>query len=44
MAYYMLARGGLEEDRVKAIEGVADREPKLPDDPEAAANRRIESC
>ena len=42
MAYYMLARGGLEEDRVKAIEGVADRAPKIADDPEAAANRRIE--
>ena len=42
MAYYMLTRGGLDENRVKAIEGVADRDPKLPDDPEAAANRRIE--
>ncbi len=42
MAYYMLTRGGLKETRVKGIEGVADRDPKLPDDPEAAANRRIE--
>ena len=42
MAYYMLLRGGLDEDRVSAIEGFADRRPKLPDDPEAAANRRIE--
>ena len=42
MAYYMLTRGGLDEARVKGIEGIADRDPKLPDDPEAAANRRIE--
>jgi len=42
MAYYMLARGGLDEGRVKAIEGVADRAPKIAEDPEAAANRRIE--
>ncbi|MEF2550850.1 MotB family protein [Aurantimonas sp. A2-1-M11] len=42
MAYYMLTRGGLEENRVKAIEGVADRAPKIAEDPEAAANRRIE--
>lgn len=42
MAYYMLLRGGLDEARVTAIEGMADRRPKLPDDPEAAANRRIE--
>ena len=42
MAYYMLTRGGLDEARVKGIEGVADRDPKLPGSPEAAANRRIE--
>ena len=42
MAYYMLARGGLDESRVKAIEGFADREPKDPANPEAAINRRIE--
>ena len=42
MAFYMLTRGGLNEARVKGIEGVADRDPKLPDEPEAAANRRIE--
>ncbi len=42
MAYYMLTRGGLDQSRVKGIEGVADRDPKLPDDPEAASNRRIE--
>ncbi|NDW04883.1 MotB family protein [Jiella pacifica] len=42
MAYYMLARGGLDEARVKAIEGFADRELKDPKNPEAAINRRIE--
>ncbi|WP_246333124.1 MotB family protein [Aureimonas mangrovi] len=42
MAYYMLLRGGLDENRVTAIEGFADRRLKLPEDPEGAANRRIE--
>jgi len=42
MAYYMLARGGLDEERVKSIEGFADRKPRVADDPEAAINRRIE--
>ncbi|WAP67509.1 MotB family protein [Jiella pelagia] len=42
MAYYMLARGGLDETRVKAIEGFADRDPKDPKNPDAAINRRIE--
>ena len=42
MAYYMLTRGGFDETRIKSIEGVADRDPKYPDDPEAAGNRRIE--
>ena len=40
--FYMLTRGGLDESRVTGIEGVADRDPKLPSDPEASANRRIE--
>lgn len=40
--FYMLVRGGLDEKRVTGIEGVADRDPKLPTDPDAAANRRIE--
>ena len=39
---FVFLRGGLDEARVSAIEGMADRRPKLPDDPEAAANRRIE--
>lgn len=42
MAYYMLVRGGLEETRVEAIEGYAERRLKVPADPEAAENRRIE--
>ena len=41
-AQYMLVRGGLDEGRIRRIEGMADREPRVPDDPAAAANRRIE--
>lgn len=42
MAQYMLIRGGLDESRIGAIEGFADRRPKVPKDPLAAENRRIE--
>lgn len=42
MAYYMLVRGGIDEKRVERIEGYADRELKVPNDPQAAENRRIE--
>ncbi|CAN5195491.1 hypothetical protein BH10PSE9_BH10PSE9_12000 [soil metagenome] len=42
MAHYMLTRGGLEESRIVAIEGRADRDLKDPRDPLAAQNRRIE--
>ncbi|HML27322.1 MAG TPA: OmpA family protein [Hyphomicrobium sp.] len=42
MAYYMLLRGGIDESRLIAIEGRADRDPKLPSDTLAAANRRID--
>ncbi|MFT3732431.1 MAG: MotB family protein [Hyphomicrobium sp.] len=42
MAYYMLLRGGVDEARVVAIEGRADRDPKVPSDTLAAANRRID--
>lgn len=42
MAYYMLVRGGIDEKRVERIEGYADRDLKVPNDPEAAENRRIE--
>lgn len=42
IAYHMLARGGVGEQRIERIEGHANRQPKTPDDPKAAANRRIE--
>lgn len=42
MAYYMLVRGGIPETRFVAIEGRADRDPKVPTDTEAAQNRRID--
>lgn len=42
MAYYMLTRGGLDEKRVVRIEGYADHDLKVKDDPFAAENRRIE--
>ena len=42
LAQYMLVRGGLDEKRIRRVEGVADREPRLPDDPQAPENRRIE--
>lgn len=42
MAYYMLARGGVDEKRFDSIEGRADRDLKMPADPNAAENRRIE--
>ena len=37
----LLAEAGLPEGRVKRVTGVADRDPLLPADPLAAANRRI---
>ena len=42
MAYFMLVRGGLDENRFERIEGHADRSLKVASDPEAAQNRRIE--
>ncbi|MGX1169468.1 chemotaxis protein MotB [Bradyrhizobium sp. USDA 372] len=42
MAYYMLVRSGVDVRRIEHIEGYADRRPKLPNDPAAAQNRRIE--
>ena len=42
MAHYMLVRGGVDEQRIEKIEGYADRRLKTPQDPMAAANRRIE--
>ena len=42
MAYYMLVRGGLDEKRVERVEGYADRKLKVPNNPLADENRRIE--
>lgn len=42
VAYYMLVRGGVPETRFESIEGRADRALKIPSDPYAAENRRIE--
>ncbi|MGN6549676.1 MAG: MotB family protein [Pararhizobium sp.] len=41
-AYYMLVNGGLDKQRVGQIAGFADRDPIDPQNPYAAANRRIE--
>lgn len=41
-AYHMLIRAGFDGNRVSQITGFADRRLKLPDDPNADANRRIE--
>ncbi|MGB3502529.1 MAG: MotB family protein [Mesorhizobium sp.] len=41
-AYYMLVRGGLDEPRIVEVAGFADRKPKVPSDPLAASNRRID--
>ncbi len=42
MAYYMLVRGGVDDKRFERVEGHADRSLKVPNDPGAAQNRRIE--
>jgi chemotaxis protein MotB len=42
MAYYMLVRGGIPEGRFDRVEGYADHSLRVPNDPEAAQNRRIE--
>jgi chemotaxis protein MotB len=42
VAYFMLKRGGVEEGRFDRIEGHADRDLKVPSDPNADENRRIE--
>ncbi|WP_274627866.1 flagellar motor protein MotB [Arvimicrobium flavum] len=41
-AYYMIARSGLDENRIVQVAGFADRKLKNPSDPMAAQNRRIE--
>ena len=38
----MLVRGGLDEKRIRRVEGVADRAPRNAIDPQAPENRRIE--
>ncbi len=42
MAYYMLARGGIDAKRILRIEGYAGRRLKIPSKPFADENRRIE--
>lgn len=42
MAYYMLVRGGVPEERFEKIEGYADHWLKNAGEPEAPENRRIE--
>jgi chemotaxis protein MotB len=42
MASYMLIRGGLDETRLKSIEGYGAATPLLTSDPNADANRRVE--
>lgn len=41
-AYYMIARGGLDEKRIVEVSGFADRKLKNKADPLAPENRRIE--
>ena len=41
-AYAMLLRSGIEEARFERIEAHADRKLRLPSEPQAAGNRRIE--
>ena len=41
-AYYMLVRGGRDEARIGEVAGFADRQLKMPEEPFADANRRIE--
>jgi len=42
MALYMLVRGGLPEERIVGVSGHAARDLKVPSDPNADQNRRIE--
>ncbi|MCV0371380.1 MotB family protein [Filomicrobium sp.] len=42
IAFHLLTRTGLDEARVERIEGYADRQLKVADDPLASENRRIE--
>lgn len=42
MALYMLVRGGVNEKRFENVEGFADHRLKVPNNPNASENRRIE--
>jgi chemotaxis protein MotB len=42
ISYHMLVRAGVKKSRVERIEGHADRSLKVPGNPRAAENRRIE--
>lgn len=42
IAFHMLVHSGLDEKRVERIEGYADRQLKVANDPQASQNRRIE--
>lgn len=42
MAAYMLIRGGVDQSRLEHVEGYADRQLRVPTEPNAAQNRRIE--
>ena len=42
VSQYMLVRGGLTERRIERVEGYADQKLRVPEDPVAAKNRRIE--
>ncbi len=41
-AFYMLVRGGLDENRIRKVSGLADRQLADPADPLGAVNRRID--
>ncbi len=42
IALYMLTRGGVSEKRIERVEGYADHRLKVPGNPNASENRRIE--
>jgi len=42
MAHYMMRRAGLHDEQLEKIEGLADKALRVPSDPYAAQNRRIE--
>lgn len=42
MAHYMMQRAGLHDEQLEKIEGLADKALRVPSEPYAAQNRRIE--